>query len=184
MNNLRFRSFAVAILVVFVFFACLATFTIPVAAQSTFGSISGTVSDATGASMAGASVTLTNLGTGSTQTLSTNPDGLYSFVNLNPGAYSLNVEKTGFKHFRRDPINVQVQQAVSIDIAMEVGAVSQVVEVTSETPLLQPTTSSLGQVIEERKANEIPLNGRNVFNLITLSPAAIAQGGSGGSPVG
>ncbi len=184
MNNFRFRSLAIPILVVFVFFTCLATFSIPVAAQSTFGSISGTVIDASGASMAGAAVTLTNLGTGSTQTLTTNPDGLYSFVNLNPGSYSLNVEKSGFKHFRRDPIVVQVQQSVAIDVAMEVGAVSQVVEVTSETPLLQPTTSSLGQVIEERTANEIPLNGRNVFNLITLSPAAIAQGGSGGSPVG
>src|SRR3984957_16230049 len=184
MSNLRFRSFILPLLSVFVFFACLATFSVPVAAQSTFGSLSGTVSDASGASMAGAVVTLTNQGTGSTETLTTNPDGLYSFVNLNPGAYSLNVEKAGFKHFRRDPINVQVQQAVSIDVAMEVGAVTQVVEVTSETPLLQPTTSSLGQVIEERKANEIPLNGRNVFNLITLSPAAIAQGGSGGSPVG
>src|ERR1700685_4469809 len=107
MSNSRVRSLAIPLLI---FFACLATFSIPVAAQSTFGSISGTVSDASGASMAGASVTLTNLGTGSTQTLATNPDGLYSFVNLNPGSYSLNVEKSGFKHFRRDPIVVHVQQ--------------------------------------------------------------------------
>src|ERR1700728_2147491 len=67
---------------------------------------------------------------------------------------------------------------------MEVRAVSQTVEVTAETALLTPTENSLGQVIDQRATNEIPLNGRNVFNLITLSPAAIAQGGSGGSQVG
>ena len=81
-------------------------------------------------------------------------------------------------------MTVQVQQGVRIDISMEVGAVSQTVEVTGETPLLQPTSSSLGQVVEQRETNEIPLNGRNVFNLITLSPAAVAQGGAGGTPVG
>jgi hypothetical protein len=178
------RSFAIPLLALFVLVGCLGPLVVPVAAQSTFGSLSGTVTDASGAAVAGASVTLTNEGTASSQTLSTNADGLYSFVNLNPGAYTLNVEKQGFKHFKRGSIDVQVQQAVSIGVALEVGAVTQTVEVTSETPLLQPTTSSLGQVIEERKANEIPLNGRNVFNLITLSPAAIAQGGSGGSPVG
>ena len=58
------------------------------------------------------------------------------------------------------------------------------VEVTAETPLLQAETSSLGQVVEERKANELPLNGRNIFNLITVSPSVVAQGGSGGTPVG
>jgi hypothetical protein len=109
---------------------------------------------------------------------------LYGFVNLAPGNYRLDVDKSGFKHLRRDPIVVQVQQTAHIDVALQVGAQSQTVEVTAETPLLQPETSSLGQVIEERETNEIPLNGRNVFNLITLSPAAIAQGGSGGSQVG
>ena len=86
----------------------------------------------------------------------------------------MDFEKAGFKHTKRDSVAVQVQQAVRIDATMEVGAVTQTVEVTAETPLLQPTTTSLGQVIDERKTNEIPLNGRNVFNLITLSPAAIA----------
>ena len=94
------------------------------------------------------------------------------------------MDKTGFKRFKRASIDVQVQQSVRIDAIMEVGADTQTVEVTAETPLLQTDNASLGQVIDERKTNETPLNGRNVFNLITLSPAAIAQGGSGGSQVG
>ena len=165
---------------------CLAAMLLssPLAAQSTFGSISGTVTDTSGAAVSGATVTLTSAATGASSTFTTTADGLYSFVNLSPGQYTLNVEKAGFKHVKREDIAVQVQQAVRIDVGMEVGAVSQTVEVTAETPLLQPTSSSLGQVIDERKTNEIPLNGRNVFNLILLSPAAIAQGGSGGTPVG
>src|SRR5580698_6090157 len=156
----------------------------PLSAQSTFGSISGTVADTSGAAVPDAQVTLTSSGTGAKQTYTTSGDGLYSFVNLNPGEYRLDVEKAGFKHYKRESVVVQVQQAVRIDAVMEVGAVSQTVEVTAETPLLTPTDTSLGQVIDQRATNEIPLNGRNVFNLITLSPAAIAQGGSGGSQVG
>jgi hypothetical protein len=152
--------------------------------QSTFGSISGSVMDASGAALSNAQVTLTNSATGAKQTFTTGGDGLYSFVNVNPDTYIIDVEKTGFKHFKRDSVVVQVQQTVRIDATMEVGAVSETVEVTAETPLLETGNASLGQVIDERKTNETPLNGRNVFNLITLSPAAIAQGGSGGSQVG
>jgi hypothetical protein len=157
----------------------------PLAAQSTFGSISGTVADASGAAVPDAQVTLTSAGTGAKQAYTTSGDGLYSFVNLNPGEYRLDVEKAGFKHVKRESVVVQVQQAVRIDVTMEVGAVSQTVEVTAETPLLTPTDTSLGQVINQRETNEIPLNGRNVFSLITLSPAAIAGGsGSGGATGG
>ena len=156
----------------------------PLSAQSTFGSISGTVADASGAAVPDAQVTLTSAATGAKQTYTTSGDGLYSFVNLNPGEYRLDVEKAGFKHVKRESVVVQVQQAVRIDVAMEVGAVSQTVEVTAETPLLTPTSTSLGQVIDQRETNEIPLNGRNVFALITLSPAAVAGGSGSGSATG
>lgn len=153
-------------------------------AQSTFGTVTGSVADSSGAAVPGATVTLTNSATAETRSITTGADGLYSFVNVVPGTYRLDVDKTGFKHLRREPVVVQVNQDTHIDAALEVGAQSQTVEVTAETPLLQSTSASLGQVVEQRKTNEIPLNGRNVFNLITLSPAAIAQGGSGGTPVG
>src|SRR5277367_1100744 len=156
----------------------------PVAAQSTFGSLSGTVTDSSGSAIPDAQVVLTSLATGASQTLRTGGDGLYTFVNVNPGDYRLEVQKDGFKHYRREPVTVQVGQSFRIDPALEVGAVTQTVEVTGETPLLTPTDTSLGQVVDERKTNEIPLNGRNVFSLITLSPAAIAGGSGSGSATG
>jgi len=152
--------------------------------QSTFGTVDGTVLDSSGAAIAGAQVTLTNTGTQEKRTQPTGAEGLYQFVNVRPGQYRLDVEKAGFKHFTRTDVVVQVQQDTHIDATLPVGTINETVEVTSETPLLQPETSSLGQVIEERKADELPLNGRNIFNLITVSPAAVAQGGSGGTPVG
>src|SRR5579862_2127481 len=160
------------------------SFTLPAHSQSTYGSISGVVSDSSGAAVTGATVTLTNSSTGEKRTETSGADGHYTFVNLFQGDYRIDVEKAGFKHFAHPTVVVQVQQDTRVDAALTVGQVSETVEVTSETPLLQAETSSLGQVVEQRKANELPLNGRNIFNLITVSPGAVAQGGSGGSPVG
>src|ERR1700722_5749056 len=172
------------ILTVVLCFCLVLTFTPGAAAQTTFGNITGTVSDASGGALEGAQVTLTNQETDAKLTQTTGSDGLYQFSNLLPGRYRIDVEMRGFKHTTQPDIVVQVQQTSSINLTLEVGAETQTVEVTAETPLLQTDNASLGQVIDERKTNETPLNGRNVFNLITLSPAAIAQGGSGGSQVG
>src|SRR6267378_4830041 len=172
------RRFCAAFVVVFVTLSCLGA-----RAQSTYGAIVGSVTDSSGAAIPDANVTLTNVGTSEKRSQSSGSDGLFTFVNLFPGQYRVDVEKQGFKHFARTGITVEVQQSTHIDASLQVGEVSQVVEVTSETPLLQAETSSLGTVVEQREANELPLNGRNIFNLITVSPAAVAQGGSGGSPV-
>jgi hypothetical protein len=153
-------------------------------AQSTYGSIDGAVTDSSGAAVPDAQVTLTNLGTSEKRTQTTSSDGLYSFVNLFPGRYKVDVEKTGFKRFTRPEVVVEVNQSARIDVTLQVGDVTQTVEVTGETPLLQSETSSLGQVVEERKANELPLNGRNVFNLVSLAPSVVPQGSAGGTPVG
>jgi hypothetical protein len=153
-------------------------------AQSTYGTVDGTVLDPSGATVAGAEVTLTNTGTGEKHAQSTGNEGAYQFVNVIPGAYRLDIEKAGFKHYKHDNVVVQVQQDTHVDANLTVGQQSETVEVTAETTLLQAETSSLGTVVEQRKADELPLNGRNIFNLITVSPAAVAQGGSGGSPVG
>src|SRR5467141_5218602 len=164
--------------------ACLVVVSPPSRAQTAYGAVNGSVTDASGAAIADAQVTLTNLGTSEKRTQSTGNEWFYSFVNLNPGRYKIDVEKPGFKRITRPEVVVDVQQTVRIDLAMQVGDVSQSIEVTGETPLLQPETSSLGQVVEERKANELPLNGRNVFNLVSLAPSVIPQGSSGGTPVG
>jgi hypothetical protein len=113
--------------------------------------------------------------------METSAEGLYQFVNLVPGRYRVEVEKTGFKRFTREPITVEVQTAVRIDVTgLEVGAVTQTVEVKGETPLLQPETSSLGQVVESRKVNELPLNERNPLALVALVPGVVPQGTVGG----
>ena len=156
----------------------------PLAAQSTYGSVTGTVTDASGSAVPDATVTLTSATTDFKATFTTSGDGQYTFVNLNPGPYTVEVDKPGFKHVKRTDVTVQVQIGTRIDVTLEVGAQTQTVEVTAETPLLTPNSATLGQIIDERKTNDIPLNGRNVFNLILLSPAAVAQGGSGGTPVG
>src|SRR5262249_21795611 len=163
---------------------CLVLYSPPVLAQSTYGSIAGSVLDSSGAAIADAQVALTNLGTGEKRSQSTGADGLYSFVNLFPGRYKLEVEKSGFKHFTRPEVVVEVNQSASIDVTLQLGDVTQTVEVSAETPLLQSETSSLGQVVEQRKTNELPLNGRNIFNLTSVAPSVVPQGNSYGTPVG
>jgi hypothetical protein len=153
-------------------------------AQSTYGSIAGSVTDASGATVTDAKVTLTNAGTSEKRTQASGADGLFTFVNLFPGQYRIDVEKPGFKHFVRADITVDVQQSTHVDAALQVGEVSQVVEVTSQTPLLQAETSSLGTVVDQREANELPLNGRNIFNLTTITPSVIPQGSTEGNVVG
>jgi Carboxypeptidase regulatory-like domain len=160
------------------------SFSAYVQGQNTYGSVTGSVMDSSGAAIGEAQVTLTNLGTSEKRTQATGSDGLYSFVNLIPGDYRIDVEKAGFKHFIQANVAVQVNQASRIDAALAVGQVSETVEVTSETPLLQPETSSLGTVVDMRAANELPLNGRNIFNLTTITPSVIPQGNTMGNVVG
>jgi Carboxypeptidase regulatory-like domain/TonB dependent receptor len=153
-------------------------------AQNSYGSVTGTVADSSGAGIADAQVTLTNGSNNEKRVQQSGSDGLYSFVNLQPGEYRIEVEKNGFKRVARPAVIIEVGQAARIDITLQVGDMTQTIEVTSETPLLQAETSSLGQVIEERKVNELPLNGRNVFNLVALAPSVVPQGGANGTPVG
>lgn len=158
--------------------------------QTFYGSIAGTVLDASGGAVPGAAVTLTNLGTSEKRAMQSDPSGSYTFVNLVPGRYRIDAEKSGFKHFTREPVIVEVQNALRIDISMEVGAVTQTVEVTAATPLLQPQTSDLGQVVESRTITDMPLNGRNPLALVAISAGVVPQGqpsagnSSMGNPVG
>jgi hypothetical protein len=173
------RAFSLLLSLLVVFSTCIF-----VQGQSTYGSITGSVTDPTGAAIGDAQVTLANLGTAEKRVQQTGSDGLYSFVNLVPAQYRIDIEKAGFKHFTRQPIAVEVQQTSRIDAALVVGQVSETVEVTSETPLLQSDTSSLGTVVNQREANELPLNGRNIYNLTTITPSVVPQGSTMGTVVG
>jgi hypothetical protein len=176
---LSHRIWTLILVVALVFLSCPF-----VQAQSTYGSVAGFVTDPSGAALVDAQVMLTNLGTSEQRTQSTVADGLYSFVTVIPGQYRIEIEKQGFKRMAREPVVVEVQQSIRIDVAMQVGMVSEVMTVTAATPLLQSETSSLGQVVEQRKANELPLNGRNIYNLAALSPGVVPQGESNDTPVG
>ncbi len=152
--------------------------------QTFFGTLVGSVQDSTGAVIPGAGVTLTNIATGEQRVQETEASGLYRFVNLVPGQYRLEARSDGFKQFAQEPITIEVEASVRIDPILEIGEVTEVVEVVSSTPLLQSQTSSLGQVVESRKVTETPLNGRNVLNLVALAPGVVPQGQSMQSPTG
>ncbi len=143
------------------------------------GAITGIVTDNSGALVPDADLVLTNLGTNVKISSRSGADGFYQFPNLPPAQYRLDVEKTGFSHFTRETVQVLVNSTVRIDITLSVGAVSETVSVRAETPLLQAETSSLGQVIEARPVNELPLNGRNPMALVSLAPGVVPQGQSG-----
>src|SRR5579859_4017541 len=144
--------------------------------QNVYGTIAGTVTDTSGASISEATVTLTNLDNGEKHSMASDSSGNYTFVNILPGRYKLEGEKTGFKKFVREPILVQIESGLRVDVALQVGAQSETVEVTSEIPLLQPETNSLGQVVEQRSVTELPLNGRNPLALVALVPGVVPQG--------
>ncbi len=152
--------------------------------QGTFGSITGLVTDSSGGIISHVSVTLTNLATNAKVTTASNDSGIYEFVNVAPADYRIDAEQTGFKHFIQQPVTVQVQQAYRIDIQMQLGSISETLEVKGETPLLQVQTSSLGEVIAGRAVNDMPLNGRNVYNLMELVPSVVPQGTAGGTSIG
>ena len=153
-------------------------------AQTFYGSIVGDVKDSSGAAITEAKITLTNTGTGERRTADSDASGGYRFVNLVPGSYRIEIEKTGFKRYTRDQIPVEVEAAARIDASLEVGDVSQAVEVTASAPLLQTENASISQVVNARSVVELPLNGRNVLNLVSLSPSVVPQGSSDGNLTG
>src|ERR1039457_5297728 len=107
----------------------------PAAAQTSYGSVVGTVTDASSSNIPGASVALTNLGTAERRSAVSDVSGNYQIVNLVPGNYRLEIEKSGFKHLTRDSVRVETQNALRIDAILEVGSVDQQLEVTAQTPL-------------------------------------------------
>ena len=162
----------------------LTSFSLMLRGQSTYGTLTGTVVDATGAAVPRAKVTLINTATEEKQIESTGDTGLYSFVNLNPAQYRLEVEAAGFKHINRENIVIEVQQTTRVDLTLAVGQATETVTVSTEVPLLQSETSSLGQVVEQRNADELPLNGRNVFSLVEVAPSVVMQGQAGATATG
>ena len=152
-------------------------------AQVRFGSVVGSVADASGATVSGATIKLTNLGTNETRTMQSSSAGTYSFPNLIAGMYRVEVETQGFKKFIQDNVEVQVDVATRVDAKLQVGNVTESVLVTTEAPPLQTDSASLGTTISQTEVESIPLSGRNVNNMLTLVPGVVAQGGTYGNAV-
>jgi hypothetical protein len=146
----------------------------------TFGQITGLVTDASGGVLVGAAVTVTNPQTSFTRTENTNGSGLYSFPNLLPGLYDVRVTAQGFQGVIRRGVELQVEQVARLDFQLQVGAVTEAVEVTTGAPLLNTEDASIGTVIENQRIVDLPLNGRNFLQLVGLSSNVSTGFGNGG----
>ena len=154
--------------------AALFGFALIAAAQVDTGSILGMVKDSSGGVIAGAKVTLTNQDTGIVQTTTSGSAGEYTFSPVKLGRYRVAAEVKGFERVERTNITVDVQQRVVVDFALPPGQTTETVLVTSEAPPLQTQDASVGQVINSRSVNDLPLNGRNFTFLAQLS-AGVTQ---------
>ncbi len=139
-------------------------------AQVNIASITGTVTDPSGAAIVDAAVSLTNEDTGVVLSTRTNEVGAYLFTPLQPGRYRLKAESQGFKTVERGGIVLQVGDRLAVNFSMELGAVTETVEVTAESPLLVTTNANVGLVIDRLKILELPLPGRNPLRLVQLAP--------------
>lgn len=153
-------------------------------AQSVFGTISGTVTDASGAAISGATVLVTNTQTNVTATLKTNEAGVYNATSLNPGIYTVSADAKGFKKSVVNNITLEVNANPKVDLALTVGGINEVMVVTAaNTPILQTQQSDLGQTVTQQELEQLPTQsstGRNVYSLIPLAQGVSEQVGQGG----
>jgi hypothetical protein len=150
-------------------------------AQGASGRILGRVADPTGAVLSGAKVTLLNEATGISRDAKTSDSGDYSFVEVAPGTYTVQFELTGFKKNVQKNVIVDVNQVVTLNSTLQIGGSQETVEVTSEAPQVDTTSTQLGAVINDRSVNELPLNTRDTYQFLQLQPGVQSQLGSSGS---
>lgn len=134
------------------------------------GSITGKVTDPQGAVVPGAAVTVTNIETNAVSRTVTNETGYFEISLLNPGRYSVAAEAPGFKRFVRTGLELNVSGRLNIEIRLDVGQVTETIEVTAEAPLLDTTTASAGRVLDNKQIMQLPFNDLNPFALATLAP--------------
>src|SRR5947209_7240020 len=152
-------------------FAALVFFVLPsLQGQVERASLAGTVTDTSGAVIPGVTIKVINEGTNTAVNLETDAAGEFRAVNLTPGSYTVEVSKSGFQRRVAKGIGLQVAQEARLDIQVQVGGVEQTVEVTAATPMLQTEGSTVGQVIDTKPIETLPLNGRNIVQLAVLAP--------------
>ena len=180
----RFRSAArlgALVLPVLVGLTCLST--LPVDAQSVTGTILGIVRDSSGAVVPGVTVALVNSGTGATRSAVTNAQGEYTAPALPTGTYSVSAEMSGFKKVTLANVHVGVDQRVRADLKLDLGEMTEAVEIQAETPLVQTASSDLSVTVEGKTIESLPLNGRNFVSLTRTIPGVTRGVGPGGGNI-
>lgn len=156
----------------------VATFSVPLAwSQESRGTIQGTVRDSSGAVVPSAEVAVVNVDTNVSLEVTTSQDGNYNVPFLLPGKYNVIVSAEGFKHSRRESVEVRIADRLQVDFALEVGAVTDQVVVTAEAPLLQTATANLGLVVDARRLANLPLAHGSPFNLVFLGGGTLVASG-------
>jgi outer membrane receptor protein involved in Fe transport len=156
---------------------------VPVFGQSTGGRVLGRVADPTGAVLAEATVRLTNQATGVARDAKTNASGDYTFLEVVPGVYTVEFELAGFKKNVTKNVTVEVNGVVSLNSVLQIGQAKEVVEVTSEAPLVDTTSTQLGAVVNDRSVSQLPLNARDTYQFLQLQPGVMSTVGSSNSIV-
>ncbi|PYT84533.1 MAG: hypothetical protein DMG41_27195 [Acidobacteria bacterium] len=173
--NQRLSRLAVAVTALF----AIALLGSPANPQGSTGRILGVVTDQSGGFVANAKVTITDVARGVTQNLNTDSDGAYAAVNLLPGTYTVRAEYKGFKTFERKNVLVEVGKDVRVDAVLQPGSTNETVVITAEVPMVDTTSTTLGGTISNEIINDLPLNGRNYQNLISLRPGTSIYPGGG-----
>lgn len=156
-------------------------------AQLSSASVNGTVQDATGAVIDGAQITLRDTSAGTERTTASNSSGIYAFINVAPGSYTLSVTKPGFVTAEQPLFVLHVNETAKFDFSLKAGSQVQQVTVTANSIQLETSTENLGTVVNQTEVNALPLNGRNFTQLLTLTPGAsradTGQGSGGGNAI-
>src|ERR1700736_1660605 len=151
---------------------------ISTSAQSTGGRIRGTVTDPSGGAVTGAKIALTNEATNASRQAESGPNGEYLFLEAPVGSYEIDVTAPGFKKYVRKGIALDLNQVLSIDIALQLGGATETVEVTGAPPVVDTTSTQLGAVMNKTAISELPLNTRDTYQLLQLQPGVQSQLGS------
>jgi hypothetical protein len=159
--------------------AVLALLAITQAGAQTYGSINGTVTDSTGSAVPGAALSITSMATGETRQTTSSAEGYFTFIDLPRGEYTLAVTSQGFRELKIGPVMLTVGQQMTVHPRLEIGTVSEAIEVQGTPPPVVTATSSVSQLVDTKRIEQLPLNGRNALQLIALLPGVVNAGSAG-----
>jgi Carboxypeptidase regulatory-like domain/TonB-dependent Receptor Plug Domain len=170
MKTIRVPATFKQVLGILLISVCVGFLCAPLYAQVAGASLSGTVSDPSGAPVVGVRVSLENLATGVSRETKTDTSGVYTAPNLLPGSYEVTLSATGFKTQVRKGITLTVGEQLALNFSLQVGSISETINVAAETPLVETSSSDISAVVNSTTVRELPLNGRSWTDLATLQP--------------